>query len=203
MATMPKKTMGRQKVKLKRIENEDALYVTFSKRKSSLFQKAAELATLCGSEIALVVFSPAGRPYSLGLPTVDKVFHRVLSSGPAQMGSGHSVVSHSAKQCSEITKHLEQEKSRKAILVERLQKEAPPRWEDGLHGLGWDDLLILAKEVEELKSKVDSRVCEILLQGASSSTANADAWPVGSSEGSYGVGPRGPLVSLGMGFNKQ
>ncbi|KAG1341862.1 agamous-like MADS-box protein AGL29 [Cocos nucifera] len=180
---MPKKTRGRQKVELKRIENEDALYVTFSKRKLSLFKKAAELATLCGAEIALVVFSPAGRPYSLGLPTVDEVFHRVLSSGPAQMGSqmaGHGVVSPSAKQCSETTKRLEQEKGRKAILVERLRMAAPPKWEDGLHGLGWDELRVLAKDVGELKSKVDFRVHEILLQGAPPSaspiaTAKADA----------------------------
>ncbi|XP_038977442.1 agamous-like MADS-box protein AGL61 [Phoenix dactylifera] len=127
MATKPRKTRGRQKVELKRIENEDARYVTFSKRKLSLFKKAAELATLCGAEIALVVFSPAGRPYSLGLPTIDEVFRRVLSSGPAQVGSGmagHSVVNPSAEQCSEVAKHLEQERSRKAVLAKRLQMAA-------------------------------------------------------------------------------
>lgn len=194
MASIPKKTRGRQKVELKRIENGDARYVTFSKRKLSLFKKASELSTLCGAEIAVVVFSPADRPYSIGLPNVDDVFHRVLSSGPAQM-AGHGVASPAAKQFSEIAKCLEREKIRKAILSERLQMEAPLRWEDGLDGLRWEDLLVQAKELEELKSKVDSRLRGILLQGASSSTN-----PIATSNGgSGGVGPWGPLMSLGVG----
>jgi hypothetical protein len=35
--------------------------VRFSKRRSGLFKKAHELSVLCDAQVALVVFSPAGR----------------------------------------------------------------------------------------------------------------------------------------------
>lgn len=57
-----KKSMGRQKIEIKRIEKEEARQVCFSKRRAGVFKKAHELSVLCGAEIAIVVFSPAGKP---------------------------------------------------------------------------------------------------------------------------------------------
>ncbi|KAJ4748511.1 MADS transcription factor [Rhynchospora pubera] len=54
-----KKKRGR--VKLARIEDKTSRQVRFSKKKSGLFKKAFELAVLCDAEVALLVFSPAGR----------------------------------------------------------------------------------------------------------------------------------------------
>ncbi|XP_008240414.1 PREDICTED: agamous-like MADS-box protein AGL62 [Prunus mume] len=45
-----RKTKGRQKIEMKRIENQDDRLVTFSKRRSGVNKKASELATLCGAE---------------------------------------------------------------------------------------------------------------------------------------------------------
>ncbi|KAH1228055.1 Agamous-like MADS-box protein AGL62 [Glycine max] len=44
-----KKTKGRQKIEMKKMRNESNLRVTFSKRRTGVFKKASELATLCGS----------------------------------------------------------------------------------------------------------------------------------------------------------
>ncbi|KAJ0010209.1 hypothetical protein Pint_33607 [Pistacia integerrima] len=55
---MVRKSKGRQKVEMVKMPNESNLQVTFSKRRSGLFKKASELCTLCGAEVALVVFSP-------------------------------------------------------------------------------------------------------------------------------------------------
>lgn len=51
----------RGKVKLARIEDKTSRQVRFSKRKGGLFKKAFELSVLCDAEVALLVFSPAGR----------------------------------------------------------------------------------------------------------------------------------------------
>jgi SRF-type transcription factor (DNA-binding and dimerisation domain) len=51
----------RGKVKLERIEDKTSRQVRFSKRKGGLLKKAFELAVLCDAEVALLVFSPAGR----------------------------------------------------------------------------------------------------------------------------------------------
>ncbi|CAN1769992.1 Agamous-like MADS-box protein AGL28 [Linum perenne] len=52
-----------QKMSIKKILNKSNLQVTFSKRRAGLFKKASELCTLCGVEITVIVFSPAGKAY--------------------------------------------------------------------------------------------------------------------------------------------
>ncbi|KAE8810277.1 Agamous-like MADS-box protein AGL14 [Hordeum vulgare] len=53
----------RGRVELRRIEDRTSRQVRFSKRRSGLFKKAFELSVLCDAEVALLVFSPAGRLY--------------------------------------------------------------------------------------------------------------------------------------------
>ncbi|CAD5330129.1 unnamed protein product [Arabidopsis thaliana] len=58
------------------MENESNLQVTFSKRRFGLFKKASELCTLSGAEILLIVFSPGGKVFSFGHPSVQELIHR-------------------------------------------------------------------------------------------------------------------------------
>ncbi|XP_051146962.1 agamous-like MADS-box protein AGL62 [Andrographis paniculata] len=60
--------------------NRSNLQVTFSKRRAGLFKKASELCTLCGSEAAMVVFSPADKPYCFGHPNAKTVFDRFMKT---------------------------------------------------------------------------------------------------------------------------
>ncbi|KAG8048062.1 hypothetical protein GUJ93_ZPchr0008g11652 [Zizania palustris] len=53
----------RGRVELRRIEDRTSRQVRFSKRRSGLFKKAYELSVLCDADVALLVFSPAGRLY--------------------------------------------------------------------------------------------------------------------------------------------
>jgi MADS-box transcription factor, plant len=55
--------MGRGKVVLQRIDNKISRQVTFAKRRNGLLKKAYELSILCDAEVALVLFSHAGRLY--------------------------------------------------------------------------------------------------------------------------------------------
>lgn len=70
---------GRQKIEIAKIPIKNHLQVTFSKRRSGLFKKASELCTLCGAEIAMVVFSPAEKVFSFGHPDVDTLIDRFLA----------------------------------------------------------------------------------------------------------------------------
>jgi len=65
--------MGRRKLEMKKIANNSSRLVTFSKRRSGLFKKANEISTLCAAEVAIVVFSPGGKPFSFGQPNVEKL----------------------------------------------------------------------------------------------------------------------------------
>ena len=74
---MVRSTKGRQKIEMKKMENESNLQVTFSKRRFGLFKKASELCTLSGAEILLIVFSPGGKVFSFGHPSVQELIHRI------------------------------------------------------------------------------------------------------------------------------
>lgn len=58
------------------VQDMNTRQVTFSKRRTGLFKKASELATLCNAELGIVVFSPGGKPYSYGKPNLDAVTER-------------------------------------------------------------------------------------------------------------------------------
>ncbi|KAI9198638.1 hypothetical protein LWI28_019516 [Acer negundo] len=73
----PKGT-GRKKIEIKEIENKLSRKVAFSKRRKGLFKKAAEICQLCGSQIAIIVFSTKGRLFSYGHPSVEDVVNRFL-----------------------------------------------------------------------------------------------------------------------------
>lgn len=75
---MVRSNKGRQKIEMKKMQNESNLQVTFSKRRFGLFKKASELCTLCGAEILMIVFSPGGKVFSFGHPGVKDLIDRFL-----------------------------------------------------------------------------------------------------------------------------
>ncbi|KQK06427.1 MADS-box protein JOINTLESS-like [Brachypodium distachyon] len=98
--------LGWQKIETKRIENQQARQVTFSKRRFGLFKKASSLSVLCGVELAAVIFSPGGKAFSFGSPSVDAVINRLIATffannnnantAPAAAGGGGAGSSSSA-----------------------------------------------------------------------------------------------------------
>ncbi|KAK1266604.1 Agamous-like MADS-box protein AGL62 [Acorus gramineus] len=65
--------MGRRKIQMKKIEDQMARQVCFSKRKQGLFKKACELSMLCGAEVAIILFSPSGHPFVYAQPSLPAV----------------------------------------------------------------------------------------------------------------------------------
>ncbi|KAI3939887.1 hypothetical protein MKW98_029663 [Papaver atlanticum] len=59
---------GRRKTKIEKIMDKSRLQGTFSKIQKCLFKKATELSVLTGAQVALIAFSPAGKPYVCGYP---------------------------------------------------------------------------------------------------------------------------------------
>ncbi|CAI0385665.1 unnamed protein product [Linum tenue] len=64
--------------------------VTFSKRRSGLFKKASELCTLCGVEIAIIVFSPGHKVFSFGHPSIQALLDRFLARNPTKLATSSS-----------------------------------------------------------------------------------------------------------------
>nr|WQI83099.1 MADS-box transcription factor [Spirodela polyrhiza] len=68
--------MGREKTKIRKIDNTTTRQVTFSKRRRSLFKKAEELAILCDAEVGLIVFSSTGRLYEYSSNSMKETIER-------------------------------------------------------------------------------------------------------------------------------
>ncbi|CAA0834264.1 Agamous-like MADS-box protein AGL62 [Striga hermonthica] len=168
-----KPSMGRQKIKIEKIEVKNHLQVTFSKRRSGLFKKASELCTLCGVEIAIIVFSPAGKVFSFGHPNVESIVDRFLTRGPAHGPSGpgpfHLVEAHRNAsvrelnlQLGQILNELEAERKRGEEL-DGMRKTGQSHywWEGSIDKLGLDELEQLRDAMEELKRNVASQAARM------------------------------------------
>ncbi|KAK4493442.1 hypothetical protein RD792_011531 [Penstemon davidsonii] len=71
-----RKGKGRQKINIEKIENENNLQVTFSKRRVGLFKKASELATLTGAELLVIFFSPSGKGHAFAHPDIETISNK-------------------------------------------------------------------------------------------------------------------------------
>ncbi|XP_072981450.1 agamous-like MADS-box protein AGL61 [Typha angustifolia] len=146
--TMVKKTKGRRKIEMKRIEDYGSRHVCFSKRRKGLFRKASEISTLCGVDVCVVVFTPSGKPSFFGVPSVGAVIDRFLGGG-----EGGGEVHDDDGAVAEMKAEDEEREKRDAV-------EEKFWWEADLDGLGMDELMELERALEELKANLVSRVCE-------------------------------------------
>lgn len=87
-----KKTRGRQKIEIKRIVDDDARLVSFSKRKAGIMKKANELSNLCGADVGLIIFSPAGKPFAYGHPSIEKISNRFLKEKVAPVNEQDEIL---------------------------------------------------------------------------------------------------------------
>ncbi|KMZ65695.1 putative agamous-like MADS-box protein AGL30-related ZmMADS3, MIKC* S-clade sub-family [Zostera marina] len=78
--------MGRVKLKIKKLENTGGRQVTFSKRRAGIVKKATELSILCDIDLALLMFSPAGKAtLCLGEnSTIDQVLLKFSQQTPQE-----------------------------------------------------------------------------------------------------------------------
>lgn len=158
-----KPSLGRQKIKIAKIQIKNHLQVTFSKRRSGLFKKASELCTLCGVEIAIVVFSPAGKVFSFGHPKVESIVDRFLTrNSNLNSPSLHLVEAHRIASIPELNmqlthmlNELEAEKKRTETLDEmRKASQSQFWWESPIEDLNLHELEQLKDSMEELKKIV-------------------------------------------------
>ncbi|KAI3837494.1 hypothetical protein MKW92_042118 [Papaver armeniacum] len=189
-----KPSQGRKKIPIQKIESESNRQVTFSKRRNGLFKKVCELCVLCGAEIAVIIFSPAGKAYSFGNPQVDSTISRFLNSQgnshienlqlavrPADIRQhGFSAHEQQQEQYMKVVNQLDVEKKRGA-LVEKLKGLNTTTttsndsnkfwWEVPIDGLSLDELEQMKSAMEELKTTVAKRIEELVINGAISSTS--------------------------------
>ncbi|KAL4204399.1 hypothetical protein AMTRI_Chr01g131840 [Amborella trichopoda] len=146
-----KKRMGRQKIDIKFIENKENRQVTFSKRRTRLFNKAADLCVHYDASIAILTFSRAGRPYAFADRDIDSIIHRFTQSLDGRLFR--------------LVKDLEEETTQSSALAHR--KNMPNSggsgfwWDAEVDSLGLDELNSWVEALERLRENVAERVGEV------------------------------------------
>ncbi|GMN52422.1 hypothetical protein TIFTF001_021569 [Ficus carica] len=149
-----------------KIPKQSNLQVTFSKRRSGLFKKASELCTLCGVEIAMIVFSPANKAFSFGHPAVDSVVNRFLTSQrnssinftviESRSNSNHVVIHELNEKITLILGQLDAEKRKGQVLDDDHEKRRSKCWwESPVDELSLSELELLKASLEEVKNSVN------------------------------------------------
>ncbi|KAI3951570.1 hypothetical protein MKX01_018686 [Papaver californicum] len=162
-----KRTSGRQKIEIKKIEDKAKLQVTFCKRKGGLFRKASELSILCGADVAIIVYSPAGKAFACGHPTPDHILDRFLNNGEAtgRLSKIHKgdELSLCQQRYTEAQKELEVEKTKRERFLEMLINcnlgsiSDEFLWDTYIDGLSLTELEKMRSDMEQLKKIVEKR----------------------------------------------
>lgn len=170
---MQKKTQGRRKIEIKKIDSENSRQVTFSKRRTGLFNKASELCVLTGAEAAIITQSPGGRVFAFGHPSVDSVVEKYLG-GSSSMSSQEKVAINEVnlnptsmhenfnQKYNEITKEIEDEK-KKNVLEDKVEDGPNFWWEESFENLGVEELEKYIASMEKLKDNITMRANEMAM----------------------------------------
>ncbi|KAL4576544.1 hypothetical protein LXL04_012640 [Taraxacum kok-saghyz] len=165
---LPKLTKGRQKIEMKKIDDEKKLKVCFSKRHTGLFKKANELCTLCGVEMAIILFSPTNKPFSFGHPSLQTVIHRFFQNQdpPAESSRTSELMQqyrdHRALELNTQFTNLQGQLEAAKKTGEELKKVRKARqemflWDAPLENLGEQELQKLKMAVLQLKKNAENQ----------------------------------------------
>ncbi|KAK4737796.1 hypothetical protein R3W88_001493 [Solanum pinnatisectum] len=155
----------RRRIEIVRMQNQTSRQVTFSKRRAGLFKKASELSTLCGADVAIVVFSPSNKVYACGHPSVESNVDRYLGENPTPGTNDPNpiIIAQQNANVDEINKKLN-------TLERQLEKERKHgqalqalRTEPSHEKLSFSDLKSLCEALEAADEEVE-RVASQLLE---------------------------------------
>ncbi|XP_030516747.1 agamous-like MADS-box protein AGL29 [Rhodamnia argentea] len=159
--------MGRRKIEIEMVKDSSTRQVTFSKRRTGLFKKASELAILCAVQIAIVVFSPGGKPFSFGHPNVESIVHRFQN----REKTPDERRSKDAESCDESTtddslnqrlldllKRLNTEEKRGEMLEKMVKVKQAAKGQPAVDQLGLPELGELRSSLEDLRRKLKDRM---------------------------------------------
>ncbi|KAE8037962.1 hypothetical protein FH972_010511 [Carpinus fangiana] len=170
-----KKSIGRQRIEIKQLEEESKKQVTFSKRRAGLFKKAAELCILCGAEVAVIAYSTHGNVFCFGHPDVRAVVDRYLTGNTCHSSKSldEVPVDDFIRQHAEAEKELEMERK----LLKEIERQAKEKlennggfwWEEQLdESMGLEEMEQYLRALQEVRRKVAARVEEFRMTRTSS-----------------------------------
>ncbi|CAL4889789.1 unnamed protein product [Urochloa decumbens] len=175
-----KKTLGRQKIEIKRINCIEARHVCFSKRRAGFFKKAFELSVRTGAHLGIVVFSPADKPYSIGHSSVNAVLDRfygdpasyvppTAEAAAAEVAALDAAAREYEVECERLQEAIKAEGRRRVELdAAAARAAAAGAWNvDGdLRGVRMPELVAMLAALERVQAEAVERTREIVAEEA-------------------------------------
>ncbi|CAI9106679.1 OLC1v1005883C1 [Oldenlandia corymbosa var. corymbosa] len=221
-----KKTQGRKKIEIKKIDKVSNRQVTFSKRRNGLFKKASEFCILTGAEVAIMVQSSGKRLFTFGHPSVDGLIDRYVNGSSSssstsissrRVSNSNNTTNPTPISAAEINAHdadyarLCQELEIEKKKLEQQEKANSKNfgsndywWDKPIENMGLEELEQYALALEELKKNVLTSADELALLKKSHNVGimNVDLNQITTTtSNSIGGGAAGCEVDLN--FNQQ
>nr|XP_043639956.1 MADS-box protein JOINTLESS [Erigeron canadensis] len=147
--------MAKEKIQIKKIDNASARQVTFSKRRRGLFKKAEELSVLCDADVALIIFSSAGKLFHYSSSSMKEILERYsLHSKNIEKLDQPSLELQLVEDANYAK--LSKEVAEKTLRLRRLRGEE-------LHNLSIDELNQLEKSLETGLGRVVTKKGEVIM----------------------------------------
>ncbi|XP_037431874.1 agamous-like MADS-box protein AGL61 [Triticum dicoccoides] len=171
MAPKRKGGNGRQKTIMRRVEKEGARQVCFAKRRQGLFNKANELAVMCGAEVAAISYSPGGNAFSFDHPSAEAVIDRFLAGGATGVLSAtdNNKLKNLHLQHGELRTQLKEVKMRKECIEEAMAKKCVVGdqiavWlNPKLGDMGEEEMMAFAAKLMPVRAAISECANQVLL----------------------------------------
>ncbi|KAK7280229.1 hypothetical protein RJT34_25291 [Clitoria ternatea] len=161
-----KKTTGRKKIEIKKLDKDSNKQVTFSKRRTGLFKKASELCILCNVHVAMIVFSPADKLFCFGQPNVETIIARYLGRTDEFESSNRLLNSVSYeeynKQYEEAIKILDLENNKLAEIQGKIWNTTS-WWNEPINHMNGDELQQFIISILELRKNLIERARQVMM----------------------------------------
>ncbi|KAH7850128.1 hypothetical protein Vadar_028319 [Vaccinium darrowii] len=145
--------MVRGKTQMKRIENPTNRQITFCKRRNGILKKAFELSVLCDAEVALIVFSPAGKLYEFASSSTRETMERYRERWKDVQ------VDHTLEE--KILQHLKEDAAEMTKKIEAIEVARRRLLGEGLELCTNEELQQIEQQLERSVSKVRSRKMQV------------------------------------------
>ncbi|CAK8535587.1 unnamed protein product [Lathyrus sativus] len=162
MSDQKRKSTGRKKIEIKKLDKESNKQVTFSKRRQGLFKKASELCILCDVHASIIVFSGAHKLFSFGHPDTDTIINSYVNGSLEFEGlkseESCSIYEKYNKQYEQVLNVLEMEK-KELVEVKKLARVSKigAWWNEDIDTMSMDELQQFMVSVYEFRGKLFER----------------------------------------------
>ncbi|KAG9143226.1 hypothetical protein Leryth_010158 [Lithospermum erythrorhizon] len=149
-----KRTMGKQKIEIKKIEDMKRRQVTFTRRRNGLFDKARELCVLTGAQAAILAVSPGKKLFTSKLPNEEAIIDRYMQENSNSQGYENNYEAERDR-LNAMNSHMMMDNG---IGVNR-------NWSDTkIEGMNLEELEKYSEALVELKKKVELKALRMGMQ---------------------------------------